>query len=118
MIEFLKLLDRQTSKPFPFEYTPMAIAASREEYVILDIVEGEIVATLTDEGEELLTREITYPTLVEANGVIVLASSPTCGTVLVSNDPTMPMGLFRMNWEDFRTWTQLETGDVVTLTQH
>ena len=122
MIEFLKTLDGQIAKSIPPEYIAISIGASRNGFVELNADGDDITATLTEKGAAFINRQGNYPTLVErrANGVIVLASSPTCGTVLVSNDPTMPMGLFRMDWTDFSNtavWERLQVGDVVTLSQ-
>ena len=123
MIEFLKTLNGQVATSVPDEYTAISVGAARDGYIVLDIDDdNDIIATLTEKGVALITRKGDYPTLVESrtNGVIVLASAPTCGTVLVSNDPSMPMGLFRMDWTDFSNttvWERLQVGDVVNLSQ-
>lgn len=122
MIEFLKILDRQIAKSIPTEYLALSIGASRDGFVELNAEGDDITATLTEKGAAFIKTKSDYPTLVENinNGVIVLASTATCGTVLVSNEPTMPMGLFRMDWPDFSDttiWERLKVGDVVNLTQ-
>ena len=116
-------MNGQVATSVPDEYTAISVGAARDGYIVLDTDDdNDIIATLTEKGVDLITRKGDYPTLVEnrANGVIVLASTPTCGTVLVSNDPTMPMGLFRMDWTDFgntTVWKRLQAGDAVTLSQ-
>lgn len=122
MIEFLKILDRQIAKSIPTEYIALSIGASRDGFVELNAEGDDITATLTEKGAAFIKTKSDYPTLVENvnNGVIVLASASTCGTVLVSNEPTMPIGLFRMDWPDFSDttiWERLKVGDVVNLTQ-
>ena len=122
MIEFLKTLDERVATSVPDEYTAISVGAARDGYIVLDIDDdNNIIATLTEKGIAI-TNKGKYPILVESrdNGVIVLASAPTCGTVLVSNDTSVPMGLFRMDWPDFSNtafWEHLQVGDVVSLSQ-
>ena len=122
VIKFLKTLDEVVATSVPDEYTAISVGAARDGYIVLDIDDdNNIIAKLTKKGIALISKG-DYPTLVEcrANGAIVLASAPTCGTVLVSDDPTMSMGLFRMDWTDFSNtdvWERLQAGDVVNLTQ-
>ena len=122
MIEFLKTLDKQTATVIQPEYIAISVGASRNGFVELDVNGDDILAKLTEKGAAIMNNEFEYPTIVEhrLTGAVVLASAPRCGTVLVSNDSTTPMGLFRMDWTDFsndKIWERLQTGDIVTLTQ-